>query len=33
MYWYKYLDDQGYERTVYLETAGSVAHKLKMLNV
>ena len=30
-YTYNYQDDQGLERTVYLETAGSIAHKLKML--
>jgi len=30
-YTYNYKDDQGLERTVYLETAGSVAHKLQML--
>jgi uncharacterized protein YraI len=30
-YNYNYQDDQGLERTVYVETAGSVAHKLKML--
>lgn len=30
-YTYNYQDDQGLERTVYLETAGSVAHKLEML--
>ena len=27
-YVYSYLDDQGYERTVYLETAGSIGRKL-----
>ncbi|HXF64605.1 MAG TPA: SH3 domain-containing protein [Caldilineaceae bacterium] len=31
MYHYNYLDDQGLERTVYIETAGSMAHKLEML--
>jgi uncharacterized protein YraI len=31
LYWFNYLDDQGFERTVYLETSGSVAHKLKLL--
>src|SRR5690606_3235390 len=31
MYHYNYLDDQGLERTVYIETAGSVSHKLQML--
>ena len=31
LYWFNYLDDQGFERTVYLETAGSIAHKLKLL--
>ncbi len=30
-YWYSYLDDQGYERSVYLEHAGSFAHKLNLL--
>ena len=30
-YWYSYVDDQGYERTVYLEYAGSFAHKLNLL--
>ncbi|MCC6457856.1 MAG: SH3 domain-containing protein [Caldilineaceae bacterium] len=30
-YTYNYQDDQGLERTVYVETAGSVAHKLEML--
>jgi len=31
MYKYSYVDDQGFERTVYIETAGSVGHKLKLL--
>ncbi|MBI3958992.1 MAG: SH3 domain-containing protein [Chloroflexi bacterium] len=30
-YWYSYIDDQGFERTVYLEHAGSFAHKLNLL--
>ena len=30
-YSYSYIDDQGYERTVYLEYAGSFAHKLALL--
>ncbi|MCL4833327.1 MAG: SH3 domain-containing protein [Caldilineaceae bacterium] len=30
-YWYSYVDDQGFERTVYLEHAGSFAHKLNLL--
>ena len=30
-YSFNYQDDQGLERTVYLESAGSIAHKLKML--
>ena len=30
-YTYNYQDDQGLERNVYIETAGSVAHKLGML--
>ncbi len=30
-YTFNYLDDQGFERAVFLETAGSVAHKLMML--
>ncbi len=32
MYYYTYIDDQGLERTVYIETAGSVAHKLDSLS-
>ena len=28
MYTYSYIDDQGFERTVYIENAGSMAHKL-----
>ena len=31
LYWFTYVDDQGLERTVYLETSGSIAHKLTML--
>ena len=31
MYYYTYIDDQGYERTVYLETAGSIGRKLEGL--
>ncbi len=31
MYYYSYQDDQGLQRTVYIETAGSVSHKLEML--
>ena len=31
MYYYTYLDDQGNERTVYLETAGSIGKKLQDL--
>jgi uncharacterized protein YraI len=31
MYSFRYLDDQGFERTVFLETAGSISHKLRML--
>ena len=31
MYYYTYLDDQGLERTVYLETAGSIGKKLQDL--
>ena len=30
-YSYTYVDDQGFERTVYLEHAGSFAHKLNLL--
>ena len=30
-YSYSYVDDQGYERTVYLEHAGSMAHKLNLI--
>ncbi|MEZ4582626.1 MAG: SH3 domain-containing protein [Caldilineaceae bacterium] len=30
-YTYSYIDDQGYERTVSIENAGSIAHKLQML--
>jgi len=30
-YSYSYVDDQGFERTVYLETAGSLAHKLNLI--
>ncbi len=29
-YWYKYLDDQGNERTVWIENAASLAHKLEL---
>ncbi len=32
-YFYSYLDDQGFERTVYIESAASIAHKLKMLEL
>jgi SH3-like domain-containing protein len=32
MYYYTYVDDQGFERTVYIETAGSVGHKLTSLS-
>ena len=31
MYRYSYVDDQGFERTVYIEDAGSLAHKLRIL--
>jgi uncharacterized protein YraI len=31
MYRYSYMDDQGLERTVYVEDAGSLAHKLRSL--
>ncbi len=31
MYYYTYIDDQGLERTVYIEIASSVAHKLDSL--
>lgn len=31
MYRYSYVDDQGLERTVYIEDAGSLAHKLRLL--
>ncbi|MGL4651843.1 MAG: hypothetical protein ACRC1H_20710, partial [Caldilineaceae bacterium] len=31
MYHYSYMDDQGLERTVYVEDAGSLAHKLRAL--
>ncbi len=31
MYFYTYMDDQGFERTVYIENANSFAHKLAML--
>ena len=31
MYRYSYIDDQGLERTVYIEDAGSLAHKLSLL--
>lgn len=31
MYTYKYIDDQQLERTVYVETARSVSHKLNLL--
>ncbi len=31
MYHYSYVDAQGYERTVYIESAGSLAHKLNIL--
>jgi uncharacterized protein YraI len=30
-YTYKYMDDQGLERTVYVENARSITHKLKLL--
>ena len=30
-YSYSYVDDQGFERTVYLEHAGSMAHKLNLI--
>jgi len=30
-YFYSYVDDQGFERIVYLEHAGSFAHKLNLL--
>ncbi len=32
MYTYTYTDDQGFERTVYLETAGSIGRKLQTLS-
>lgn len=32
MYTYKYIDDQGLERTVYIENARSVSHKLNLLS-
>lgn len=31
MYHYSYIDDQGLERTVYIEDAGSLANKLRLL--
>ncbi len=31
-YWYKYLDEQGNERTVWIENAASLARKLEMLD-
>lgn len=31
MYRYSYVDDQGFERTVYVEDASSLAHKLRIL--
>jgi hypothetical protein len=31
MYRYSYIDDQGLERTVYIEDAGSLSHKLSLL--
>jgi uncharacterized protein YraI len=31
IYSYTYTDDQGMERTVYVETAGSIGHKLELL--
>ncbi|NJN82748.1 MAG: SH3 domain-containing protein [Caldilineaceae bacterium] len=31
MYRYSYLDDQGFERVVYVEDAGSISHKLNLL--
>ncbi|MFN3980728.1 MAG: SH3 domain-containing protein [Caldilinea sp.] len=31
IYYYTYLDDQGLERTVYIETAGSLGRKLDLL--
>jgi len=31
MYRYSYVDDQGFERTVYVEDASSLAHKLRLL--
>ena len=32
-YYYSYLDDQGFERTVYIESAASIAHKLQTLEL
>ena len=32
MYSYSYIDDQGFERTVYIENAASIAHKLNLLD-
>ena len=32
MYSYSYIDDQGFERTVYIENAASIAHKLNMMD-
>jgi uncharacterized protein YraI len=32
MYTYKYTDDQGFERTVYIENASSISHKLNLLD-
>ncbi len=31
-YWYKYLDEQGNERTVWIENAASMAYKLEILD-
>ncbi len=33
LYFYSYLDDQGFERTVYIENATSLTNKLKMLEL
>jgi hypothetical protein len=32
MYSYSYIDDQGFERTVYIENAASIAYKLNMMD-
>ncbi len=32
MYSYSYVDDQGFERTVYIENAASIAYKLNMMD-